>query len=67
MTNRNDITRQIEQLLGSDGSPEMAAALLPRLESTGAITFDASCGYQMADSFDDEFSGALAAAIKEVR
>lgn len=66
MTNRNDITRQVEELLGSDGSPEMAAALLPHLEDAGAITFDADRGYEMTESFDDEFAGALAAVI-EVR
>lgn len=67
MTDRNNITRKIEELLGSDGSPEMAAALLPHLESAGAITFDAARGYEMAESFDDEFAAALVAVMREGR
>lgn len=64
MTDRNDIIRQIEELLGSEGSPEMAAALLPHLESAGAITFDASRGYEMAENFDHEFAVVLSTVIE---
>lgn len=61
MTTKTDITRQIEELLGSEGSPELAAAMLERLEAVEAVTFDAARGYQMTDTFDAFFDAALTA------
>lgn len=67
MTTKTEITRQIEELLGSEGTPELAAELLPHLEQAGVIIFDASRGYQTTDRFDAEFGVALARLIEEVR
>lgn len=64
MTTKTDITRQIEELLGSEGSPELAAAMLERLEAADAVTFDAARGYQMADGFDEAFPVALAQCVE---
>lgn len=63
MTDKRDITRQIEELLGSEGSTEMAAAMLERLETMNAVVFDPAAGYTMTDSFDEAFPVALAAEV----
>jgi hypothetical protein len=48
MTDKNQIREQVEELLGSEGSPEMAEALVATLESHGYITFDGQYGYELA-------------------
>lgn len=71
MTNRNDITRQIQELLGSEDSFEVAQDMLEWLEAHQAVTFDAARGYEMID--EPEFSRifdsglAIVAMSKEVR
>jgi hypothetical protein len=47
MTDKNDIIRQIEDLLGPEGSRDLAEAMLPILKRRGYVTFDADSGYEL--------------------
>jgi hypothetical protein len=51
MTDKNEIIRRIEELLGSEGSHEQAANMLPALKAAGLVTFDASAGFEFAPQF----------------
>jgi hypothetical protein len=53
MTARRDILRQIEEGLGSEGSPEIAEQMLDALQTAGAIGFDAQDGYSFVRFADD--------------
>ncbi len=67
MTDRDDITRQVEELLGSEGSHELAELMVGRLIEVGGIEFDAQIGYERAESFPAEFERALDASIGPTR
>lgn len=54
MTDKNDILRQIEAGLGSEGSTQLALAMLDELKANGGIQFWADSGYQFTD--EDEFT-----------
>lgn len=55
MTDRNDITRQIEDLLGSEGTHGEAASITEALIENGGITFDPQYGYERSEDFDSKF------------
>lgn len=48
MTDKNGIINHIEDLLGSEGSTALAAAMLPLLERDGHVTFNGHDGYVMS-------------------
>jgi hypothetical protein len=45
MTDRNQIIDQIEELLGSEGSAELALAMFGLLREHGYVTFDPEAGF----------------------
>jgi hypothetical protein len=47
MTNRDGITTQIEELLGANGSREIATRLLAILEAEKLVAFDPQEGYRL--------------------
>jgi hypothetical protein len=55
MTTKTDITRQIEERLGSEGSLQMAAQMFDALEAVGAIAFRADFGFHFVG--EDRESG----------
>lgn len=64
MTDRLEILRQVEEMLGPEGTPEQAQALLPILERHGHVTFDPTYGYALTmPDWDD--CGELNALIAE--
>jgi hypothetical protein len=64
MTNRNDMIRQIEEMLGGEGSPEMAEAMFNQLKAAGDVTFDAARGFVM-NGDESAWGYALTAALEE--
>ena len=59
MTTKTDMLRQIEERLGSEGSPQMAAEMFEALEAVGAIAFRADFGFHFVG--EDRESGAFTA------
>jgi hypothetical protein len=64
MTDRNEITRQIEELLGANGSHALAVAMLESLERHGCVQFNAASGYHWATDETGEVIG-WADALRE--
>lgn len=64
MTDRLEILRQVEEMLGPEGSPDQAQALLPVLERHGHVTFDSQIGYTLTMPDWDDL-GELNALIAE--
>ena len=50
MSDQRDIIRQLEEMLGSEESPEMAELMFVKLKSSGHIEFDAQDGYSFVRS-----------------
>lgn len=69
MTDRNGIIDQIEELLGSEGSRELAEAMLPILQKDGYVTFDAQNGFTLSPLPDDGsmFTSTVAEAEESLR
>jgi len=65
MTDRRDIIRQVEEMLGSEGSNEMAAQMLVELRSSGIIKFDEQSGYTLNQDCESAWDAALQKVIVE--
>ena len=65
MSDQRDIIRQLEEMLGSEGSPEMAELMFVELKSSGIITFDERGGYALTQDCEAAWDAALQKAIEE--
>lgn len=65
MSDQRDIIRQLEEMLGSGGSPEMAELMFVELKSSGIITFDERGGYTLTHDCEPAWDAALQSAIEK--
>jgi hypothetical protein len=71
MTDRNEIIRQVEERLGSGGTPRLAEAMFIELKDLGYIVFDPALGYMFEDEEHlalgmwDELLAGIPAGFKE--
>lgn len=47
MKYKRDVIRELEERLGAEGTPELAASLFAVLRARGYIRFDAAAGYRL--------------------
>ena len=66
MTDRNQIINEVEELLGSEGSHDLAEAMVEALQTQGYITFDEHHGYVLAEVDENIWLEILAKADDEL-
>jgi hypothetical protein len=60
VTDKNNMIRQVEELLGSEGTHEDAVRMFDALRTAGTITFDATSGFEMAEVDEVDWQRLLA-------